>query len=384
MKYLVIIFLSIILFSCEKDTDVPASTYPTPATNSSGRSNNQQAESGVITAGEWNDLEHWDFWNGMMLGTEYSQTKEYWEFYPHSRISVIVKDLNNAPIINATVELVEKNYDNVYWTAISDNSGKAELWLELNDSYNYTDLSDLELKINGKEIQQDLTLIGEGVNEVVVDQTSENNNTIELSFIVDATGSMGDELEFLKEDLKAVINNVENSNSGLSILTSSVFYRDHNEEYLTKKSDLTADINATLTFINEQSASGGGDTPEAVEIALSTAINELQWSKAAKTRIAFLLLDAPPHYTYDIRNQIHNSVINAAKLGIKIIPITASGTDIETEFLMRFMAMATNGTYVFITDDSGVGDSHLQASVGDYQTEKLNELLVRLISKYAE
>ena len=48
------------------------------------------------------------------------------------------------------------------------------------------------------------------------------------------------------------------------------------------------------------------------------------------------------------------------------------------------MAITTNGTYVFITDDSGIGESHLQASVGDYQVELLNDLMVRLINKYAE
>ncbi|MDD4641760.1 MAG: hypothetical protein PHF92_10450, partial [Bacteroidales bacterium] len=70
--------------------------------------------------------------------------------------------------------------------------------------------------------------------------------------------------------------------------------------------------------------------------------------------------------------------------GIKIIPITASGIDKETEFLMRLMAMATNGSYVFITNDSGVGNEHIQASVGEYQVELLNKLMVRLIKKYSD
>ncbi len=51
---------------------------------------------------------------------------------------------------------------------------------------------------------------------------------------------------------------------------------------------------------------------------------------------------------------------------------------------MRLMAMTTNGTYVFITNDSGVGNDHLQASVGEYQVELLNKLMVRLINKYTE
>jgi len=44
--------------------------------------------------------------------------------------------------------------------------------------------------------------------------------------------------------------------------------------------------------------------------------------------------------------------------------------------------MATNGTYVFITDDSGIGEDHIEATVGDYEIKTLNDLIVRLITKY--
>lgn len=51
---------------------------------------------------------------------------------------------------------------------------------------------------------------------------------------------------------------------------------------------------------------------------------------------------------------------------------------------MRFLAITTNGTYVFITNHSGVGNEHLEPSVGEYEVEYLNDLLVRLINKYAQ
>ena len=51
---------------------------------------------------------------------------------------------------------------------------------------------------------------------------------------------------------------------------------------------------------------------------------------------------------------------------------------------MRFMAISTNGTYVFITSDSGIGNPHLEPTVGEYEVEFLNDLLVRLINKYSE
>ena len=110
----------------------------------------------------------------------------------------------------------------------------------------------------------------------------------------------------------------------------------------------------------------------------------MQWSNRARTRIAFLLLDAPPHNNAIVIRQLQEAIAEAARKGIKIIPITASGIDKETEYLMRSFAITTNGTYVFITNDSGIGNEHLEASVGEYQVEKLNDLMVRLITKYSE
>lgn len=39
--------------------------------------------------------------------------------------------------------------------------------------------------------------------------------------------------------------------------------------------------------------------------------------------------------------------------------------------------------YVFLTDDSGIGNDHLEPTPSDYKVEKLNNLIVRLIEKYA-
>ena len=52
--------------------------------------------------------------------------------------------------------------------------------------------------------------------------------------------------------------------------------------------------------------------------------------------------------------------------------------------MLRFFDLATGGTYVFLTDHSGIGGSHIEASVGDYEVEHLADLMVRLIKKYTE
>ena len=48
------------------------------------------------------------------------------------------------------------------------------------------------------------------------------------------------------------------------------------------------------------------------------------------------------------------------------------------------MAIFTDGTYVFITNHSGIGNDHIEPTIGEYQVELLNELIVRLIGEYTE
>lgn len=81
----------------------------------------------------------------------------------------------------------------------------------------------------------------------------------------------------------------------------------------------------------------------------------------------FLILDAPPHFEHIERYK--NAVIKAAKMGVKIIPVTASGINRETDFLMKFTSILTNGTYTFITDHSGIGGDHLAPVHDEYEVE---------------
>ncbi|MNY15240.1 hypothetical protein D3C86_1484430 [compost metagenome] len=117
---------------------------------------------------------------------------------------------------------------------------------------------------------------------------------------------------------------------------------------------------------------------------MENAIYQQRWSETGTSaKLMFMILDAPPHHDAARVKRIQRSVKEAAARGITLIPVVASGIDKNTEFLMRFMALGTNGTYVFLTDDSGIGNSHLKPTIGSYQVEYLNQLLNRLINKYA-
>lgn len=349
---------------------------------SGGVSGGQENQTGLITAGEWNDLDNWPFWKDLINGQEYADKPGYWHFHNYNRVAVQVNINSGQPLINAKLQLYKN--ETLEWEARTDNKGKAELWIDLFQKNRAVNINEYKLTVNGQPIINALKLYDEGINELKLDINQNSPDRVELAFIVDATGSMSDELEFLKDDLQDVIEKVQQDNRQLEILTSSIFYRDEGDQYVVRKSEFSADLNKTVKFINDQSANGGGDFPEAVHTALKSAISELQWSENTKTKLAFLLLDAPPHYDLSVIEDLQSSIKEAAKKGIKIIPITASGIDKETEFLMRFFSITTNGTYTFITNHSGIGNDHIEPSIGQYEVEFLNDLLVRLIKQYTE
>ena len=378
--YFLSFIAALLLSACARPDDGMHDDYSMHSKESKDGQGGIQPQSGLVTAGEWNDLDNWAFYQKTLMKEPFKSFPDDWQMYTNHRIAVAIT-AKNKPAANATVTLFRN--DTPIWTAKTDNLGRAELWVGAFQKEKELNPTLLRLKVNEQWVST-ATISETQVNRIALDETLPSpTNQVQIAFVVDATGSMGDELEFLKMDLKKVINEVQKANNQLKISTGTVFYRDEGDEYVVKHSPFTEDINQTTEFISLQRADGGGDFPEAVDKAL-IQLNQLQWQPEARTRIAFLVLDAPPHNKPAVINSIQYSVKTAAASGIKLIPVVASGIDKTTEFLMRFIAMYTNGTYVFITDHSGIGNKHLEPSVGEYQVEKLSDLMVRLIKKYSE
>jgi hypothetical protein len=205
---------------------------------------------------------------------------------------------------------------------------------------------------------------------------------VDIAFVVDATGSMSDELNFLKAELNDVIYQSKQIDQRLDFRFANVFYRDHGDAYLTRTQQFSRILSESITFITDQQAGGGGDYEEAVDVALDTAIHHLSWNPAARARIIFLILDAPPHNTPQIQAKFQQLMRDAAEKGIRIVPLVASGINKSGEYLMRTLALATNGTYAFLTNHSGIGNMKMDPSTDSYEVELLNDLLIRIIGNY--
>ena len=360
----------------------------------SGNGANGNSEAGKLTAGEWRDLDNWAFWSNLMTssqpdqsGEDYSSYCDYWGFYTNHRVAVRVKNAEGVAQRDVPVQIVSGEGSKSLYEGRTDNKGEVNLWIGLTQKQTSVDASALTLVVNGTKQESPVAVTGWGDevqwNECTASVTATTD--IDIAFIVDATGSMIDEIAFLKQDLKDIIGKASAMNTTASIRTAALFYRDEDgDDYVTRVNDFSSDLSVTQSFINDQGADGGGDFPEAVHIALQTGLQKLSWREGNCIRLAFMLLDAPPHKNDFVLNSLHQSVPAYAKRGIRIIPVSASGIDKPTEFFLRFTALATDATYVFITNDSGIGGDHLVATVGEYQVELLNELIVRLIKHYME
>lgn len=326
------------------------------------------------------DCDNWNFWKSLLTDSAYSKFPAKWNFYTENKCRIVITN-SAGEFLNGVKIKVTSPANNIVWEAETDKFGSAQLFSNLFGgavaSYRITAV------YNGTTFQLGSFSGSESEITKQIAVSKIQSNEVDVQFIVDATGSMGDEISYLKTELYDVLQRSKTQLAGVTLKVGAVFYRDVKDEYLTKPFPFTENIDNLTSFIKDQKAGGGGDFPEAVEEACATSLQQA-WNTNARTKIAFLILDAPPHFTPAIVEKMNTAVKMYAQKGIKLIPLAASGIDKETEFLLRFMAIATNGTYTFLTNDSGVGNTHIKPTMGKYDVEYLNNQMVRLIVKYSK
>ena len=201
--------------------------------------------------------------------------------------------------------------------------------------------------------------------------------SLDVMFVIDTTGSMSDELRYLITELRDIMGAVQAKHQQIRMRFGLVLYRDQGDDYVVRDFAFTESLNNMQIQLSEQKARGGGDYPEAMEQALETALNA-QWRDGNVARVLFLVADAPPHdRNFD---EMLTQVRVARHKGIRIYPLAASGVADEAEFLMRNAGVLTQGRYLFLTDDSGVGFSHQEPKISCYVVTRLDQLMTRVIA----
>ena len=197
----------------------------------------------------------------------------------------------------------------------------------------------------------------------------------DLALVIDTTGSMSDELQYLKAELLAILDDINEDHPRLDIRLALIVYRDVSDEYVTRTFQFTSDAKALQLDLLEQFAGGGGDYPEAVEQAMARAM-ALDWRKDA-VRSLLLVADAPPHAD-DLASTWQSAEVARVKR-IQIVPVGASGVADGAEYLMRAAAVLTQSRYIFLTDDSGIGNKHAAPAIDCYDVTLLGPLIRRTL-----
>jgi hypothetical protein len=201
---------------------------------------------------------------------------------------------------------------------------------------------------------------------------------VDATLVIDTTGSMGDEISYLTAEFANISSAIRAKFPNADQRWALVVYRDVVDEYVVRSFDFTGNPGDFTNTIGRQRAAGGGDYPESPERGLAE-MKQLTWrSDPSVAKVAFWVADAPHHA--DSAPQMKQAILDARSAGIHVYPVSASGTDELLELTMRSTAEITGGRYMFLTDDSGVGDTHKVPEIPCYFVTKLETALVRAIS----
>lgn len=224
-------------------------------------------------------------------------------------------------------------------------------------------------------------------HRVVLDGAANGPLALDVLFLIDATGSMSDEIERLKANMTSVAEQVAELPGDPHVRFAMTVYRDRGDSYVTKTFDFTDDVGSFTGALAEVVADGGGDTPESLGAALQEALTVPAWREGDAVKLVFLVADAPPHLPgdpgYADEPDYADGVRAAARAGVKILPIASSGLDAQGEYVFRQLAQVTMGRLVFLTygaDGSSPGTSTpLDIDPEDYDVLSLDALVVQLV-----
>ena len=177
---------------------------------------------------------------------------------------------------------------------------------------------------------------------------------VDVVFVLDSTSSMGGLIAGAKDKIWSIANGIISQKPSPAVRIGLVSYRDRGDEYITKKFELTDDIDTVFKNLQSLQAQGGGDGPESVNQALHEAAGNMGWSTDKQaTKIIFLVGDFPPHMDYqdDIKYPV---TCQAAVKSNIIINTVQCGNHADTTPVWQEIAKLAEGSYVALAHTGGM------------------------------
>jgi|GEM_PF-480627 len=309
------------------------------------------------------------------------------------RYVIMVQDENGYPVHDAEVTVYSG--DEEIFAARSDAGGQVlfhPLALETSSFGTRNRTREFQVAAQKGYVAERNTFerYGEAVWALTLtDAPTPSATQLDLVFMVDATGSMGDEIAKLKASMADIANQIDELQEQPDVRYGLVHYRDRGDEYVVRTQDFTQDLGEFQESLAAVQADGGGDTPESMNEALHRSLNDLSWREQERdgetVRLIVLVADAPPHLDYRWQDYSYETdMIAAVGMGVKIFPVGASGLEADGEFIYRQIAQFTGGKFVFLTyedgsDPSSGAGTETELEVDNYTVNTLDKLVVRLV-----
>ena len=146
-----------------------------------------------------------------------------------------------------------------------------------------------------------------------------DNTDTDIVFVIDSTGSMGDEIGAVK----AYVNNLADAIGGVSASyrMALVDYKDDCDSYQSRVDvDFTSDVPTFKEGVSNLYADGGGDEAESVYSGLNTAL-DLDWRDGVRRSI-FIIGDAPGKDPEPVTGFTQSDIVDKAiAKGVGIYPL---------------------------------------------------------------
>ncbi len=296
---------------------------------------------------------------------------------------VKVHDGAGNPLPGARISVVDLDKDQLAWSGTTYGDGVAPFYPHVAGASQAEGNWLVQAEMNGEWASVKWDGVSEEVALTVDVSAAQGAVDLDVVFLIDTTGSMSDEIARIKSTLLSVTDKVKGIEGGVDLRYGAVLYRDIGDEYLTRHTPLTSDVQGFDNILKGISANGGGDGPESLNQGLSIAVSEMEWRDNA-AKLVFLVADAPPHMDYQGDTTYADASLAALSQGIKVHTVAASGLDDFGSLVFRQSAQLSRGQFVFIEYGSTAASAADHGVTGQVNSNNLDAILFEQIQREVE
>jgi uncharacterized protein YegL len=305
------------------------------------------------------------------------------------RREVVVRGAEGRPVPGARVSVIDRASDRIVWSARTMGDGRVPVYPELvvpgvdggpaghPGALGWTvevEAGEHRVMKHWDAAQSALDIRLGAPWTAAVGEEAGRTVPVDVCFVIDTTGSMGDELAQVKATLLQLTDKLRREADGnVDLRYSAVLYRDIGDAYVTKVHPFTGDLQGFDTALQGIQAAGGGDGPESLNQGLAVAAG-MDWRENA-AKVAFLVADAPPHMDYQEDVSYGRAAAAALAQGIKIHTVAASGLDARGSLVFRQVAQLSRGQFIFIEYGSNAASAAQHGLSGPTGSNNLDAIL---------